>query len=88
MVGVLFFILISKDDLFPFSFPLFSFQCLQRLDPIFMFVSYWLSRTLRIPLLILLRFSLDILSPLANEVEEPSLSSLNKLWLQNPSLDP
>lgn len=53
-----------------------------------MFVSYRLSRTLRIPLLILLRFSLGLLSPLASEVEEPSLLAINKLWLRNPSLDP
>lgn len=44
-----------------------------------MFVSYRLGRTLRIPLFILLRFSLDLLSPLASEVEEPSPLALNKL---------
>lgn len=53
-----------------------------------MFVSYRLSRTLPIPLFILLRFNLDLLSPLASEVEESSLLALNKLWLRNPLLDP
>lgn len=45
---------------------------------------YRLSRTLRIPLLILLRFDLDLLLPFASELEEPSLLALNKVWPQNP----